>query len=234
MSQRVRIVIQARTGSNRLPGKVLAPLAGRPLLHYVVERLRQAESGWQIMVATTLAPADETIVNCCQRLGIACFRGPEEDVLGRFVAASADMADGDVLVRATADNPLYCPKRTAAIVAEHRRREAEYTCIEGLSYVVPEVMTVGALRAMSAVASEAYCREHVTPYFRHDIQPFRVVQLPANWLGLRPDLRLTIDTPEELERMAGICQTLATENVLFPLEDVYSLLDGSLAPRLSE
>lgn len=232
--QRVRILIQARTGSSRLPGKVLANLAGRPLLEYVVERLCAADPGWEVTVATTTAPADEAVVSCCRRLGIRSFRGSEADVLGRFVAASADLADGDLVVRATADNPLYCPKRTADIVAEHCRVTADYTCVEGLSYVVPEVMTVGALRSMAAVATDAYCREHVTPFFRQCRQAFRVLQLPADWLGLRPDVRLTIDTPEELERMAGLCQTLAAGNPLFPLDDVYSLLDGSLYPVLSE
>jgi spore coat polysaccharide biosynthesis protein SpsF len=222
-----RIVVQARMQSSRLPGKVLANLGGRPLLEFVVRRLQAACQGdGHVLVATSTLAADDAIDDCCRGLGVACIRGSQTDVLGRYVAATADMADTGIVVRATADNPCYCPRRTAAIVAEHRRREADYTCIEGLSYVVPEVMQVAALRSMAARAGDARCREHVTPYFREAAHAFRVEQLPINWHGLRPDVRLTVDTPEELQRMAAICRTLAQNDVLFTLEDAYLLYDS--------
>jgi len=227
LTPRVRTVIQARMASSRLPGKVLANLAGRPLLEFVVRRLRAAGNDWEMTVATTTSAADDAIEACCRRLEVRCFRGPEADVLGRYVAAAADLADSDILLRATADNPLYCSSRTAAIVAEHRRRNADYTCIERLSYVVPEVLRAGALRSMALLATDAYCREHVTPYFREAPREFQVVQLPADWNGLRPEVRLTVDTAEDLSRMDIICQPLAREDVLFPLEDAYSLVDRS-------
>ncbi len=230
LTPRVRTVIQARMASSRLPGKVLANLAGRPLLEFVVRRLRAAGKDWEMTVATTTSAADDAIEACCRRLEVPCFRGPEADVLGRYVAAGADLADSDILLRATADNPLYCSGRTAAIVAEHRRWNSDYTCIERLSYVVPEVMRVGALRSMAVRATDAYCREHVTPYFREAPHDFHVVQLPADWNGLRPDIRLTVDTAEELSRMGMICQPLAREDVLFPLEDAYSLVAFSCRP----
>lgn len=213
-------------GSGRLPGKVLAELNGRPMLEFVVRRLRAAGHDLEVLVATSTSPADDAIDNFCRRLDVACFRGSESDVLGRYVAATADLGDDDIVVRATADNPLYCPRRTAAILAEHRRLPADYTCIENLSYVVPEVMRAGALRAMSRVAFDARSREHVTPYFREFAHNFRVVTLPASWHGLRPQFRLTVDTPDELDRMSAICQMLAHGDLLFPLEDVYSLFNA--------
>lgn len=213
-------------GSGRLPGKVLADLAGRPMLEFVVRRLQAADAGFQVHVATSISSADDAVEGFCRRLDVPCFRGSEADVLGRYVAATADLADDDVVVRATADNPLYCPRRTAAILAEHRHLQADYTCIENLSYVVPEVMQAAALRAMCSVASDARCREHVTPYFREAAHDFRVVTLPADWQGLRPEIRLTVDTVEELDRMSAICRTLAPRGLLFPLEGVYSLFDA--------
>lgn len=220
------MVVQARMQSSRLPGKVLADLAGRPMLAYTVCRLSAScDDRRRVMVATSTSAADDAIENACLDLGIACVRGSESDVLARYVLATADLADSDLVVRATADNPLYCPKRTATIIDEHLRRGGDYTCIEGLSYVVPEVVRAGALRAMSELAHDARCREHVTPYFREAEHTFRVHQLPSDWRGLRPDVRLTVDTPEELARMRAICHAFAADGLWLPLEKVYEYLD---------
>jgi spore coat polysaccharide biosynthesis protein SpsF len=210
--------------SSRLPGKVLARLGQRPLLEYVVRRLAASCHRDHVHVATSTSTADDAIERFCHRLGVAFLRGSEADVLGRYVAATSDLDDHDLVVRATADNPLYCPARTAAIIAEHRRRANDYTCITNLSYVVPEVMRVGALRAVERLATSARSREHVTPYFREAEHEFRVRQLPADWRGLRPEIRLTVDTPAELEQMSAICQSFESAGPLFPLDDVYDYL----------
>ncbi len=210
--------------SSRLPGKILAGLAGRPLLEYVVRRLqavRDAAGPSEVTVATTTAADDDATEAACRRLAVACFRGSESDVLDRYLAATADLDDDDLVVRATADNPLYCPRRTARIVQRHRQAQADYTCIAGLSYVVPEVMQAGALRRMAPLATAQDCREHVTPYFREPGVDFRVIQLPQTWQGLRPDIRLTVDTPADLVRMRSICESLATADPLVALDDVY-------------
>jgi spore coat polysaccharide biosynthesis protein SpsF len=224
----MRVVIQARVGSSRLPGKILAPLAGRPLLEYVVLRLTAAAAALpngEVVVATTTAAEDEATAAACRRLGVPCFRGHATDVLGRYLAAAADLADDDLVVRATADNPFYCPRRTGLIITHHQTERADYTCVENLSYVVPEVMTAGGLRRMERLAHSAECREHVTPLFRQTGQPFRTSILPAGWQGLRPDRRLTVDTPEDLSRMRWLCDRLASGGPLFPLESVYELCD---------
>jgi spore coat polysaccharide biosynthesis protein SpsF len=231
---RVRVVIQARMGSSRLPGKILAPLDDRPLLWHVVRRLAASatSSQWQVMVATTTAADDDRTADWCRQRGIACFRGDPEDVLARYLQATADLDDNEILIRATADNPLYCPRRTAAIVARHldAAEPVDYTSIEGLSYVVPEVIRVGALRRMALVASEPYCREHVTPYFRQHPAEFRVVQLPPTWEGLRPEVRLTVDTPEELAQMRAVFRACANSETL-PIERVYQRWRATLNPE---
>src|SRR5690348_8337792 len=96
----VRVVIQARMSSSRLPGKVLARLAGRPMLEFVVRRLQAAESVGEVMVATSNLPADDALSDCCHKLNVRCIRGSEQDVLGRYVAAAADLTDDDIVVRA--------------------------------------------------------------------------------------------------------------------------------------
>jgi len=232
---RTRIVIQARMNSSRLPGKIAADVAGRPMLAYTVERLQAAgrhaadrKRAWEVTVATTTSAADDATERLCASLGVSCFRGSESDVLARYLAAAADLAPGDTLVRATGDNPLYCPARTAAIVAEHIAHGNDYTCIDNLSYVVPEVIEVGALRRMAALADDSFCREHVTPYFRRTDCGFRVMQLPAGWQGLRPEFRLTVDTPPELARMRDLLKALDGE-LLAPLERIYEACDHAFA-----
>ena len=169
MAGRVRVVIQARVGSTRLPSKIMAPLAGRPLLAHVVGRLQAAwryddtyAREWEVTVATTTSPSDDVTERLCRELGARCFRGSEEDVLARYLAAAADLAEDDVLVRATADNPVYCPVRAAAIVAEHCATQGDYVCIENLSYVVPEVM-----RSRSAAADGGAGEQRSMPRARH-------------------------------------------------------------------
>ena len=99
---------------------------------------------------------------------------PDPLVLARYVDATADLADDDLVVRATADNPFYCPRRSKLIVAEHENERADYTCVERLSYVVPEVMTAGALRRMASLAWSAECREHVV--HRLECAPLLIVR----------------------------------------------------------
>jgi len=226
MSFTVRVVIQARVGSSRQPGKILAPLAGRPLLAHIVRRMRLAGmrtmAGYQVTVATTTAAADDATESLCDELGVPCFRGATDDVLGRYVAATDDLPDDAVIVRATADNPLYCPRRTVAIVDEHIRAAADYTCIQGLSYVVPEIIRAAALRTAGRSACDDYDREHVTPYLRSHPERFRAVQLPPTWRGLRPDVLLTVDTPDQYARMADIFQTFHLAGRTASLEDVYA------------
>jgi spore coat polysaccharide biosynthesis protein SpsF len=225
----VLVVVQARMDSSRLPGKIAAPLGDLPLLGRVVRRLQAAEAhfrpGLRVLVATTTNTADDVTASLCNALQVDFFRGSEEDVLDRYLAATAHLDDDRTMLRATADNPLYCPVRTAKIILHHLAGGGDYTSIEDLSYVVPEVMRVGALRAMARRATAAFCREHVTPYFRQHPEEFRVTRLSPTWEGLRPEIRLTVDTPEELQQMAAIYEALGRDNDTFSLEQVYEFCE---------
>jgi spore coat polysaccharide biosynthesis protein SpsF len=232
----LRVIIQARLGSSRLPGKILMPLAGKPLLWHIVRRMEMAaawvDEPWEVLVATTDQPDDDATCQWCADEGVPVFRGPADDVLARYVLASADLADDDVILRATADNPIYCPRRTASIVATHLQAHVEYTCIRGISYAAPEVIQVGALRRMAFKAADPYCREHVTPYFRQPPHGFRTQELPPTWSGIRPAARLTIDTPSDLARHQHLFAACAHRGLLFSLEEAYRWIDEHEAAAL--
>jgi spore coat polysaccharide biosynthesis protein SpsF len=225
----LRVIVQARMGSTRLPGKILAPLAGKPLLWHVIRRLELAGTWiagpWEVLVATTEEAADDLTCQWCECHNVPVLRGESEDVLARYLMASEDLPDDDTILRATADNPLYCPRRTAGIVSAHQAAPMDYTCIRDLSYVVPEVMRAGALRRMAARAKTPDCREHVTPFFRQPPHGFRTQELPPGWQGLRPKTRLTIDTPEELQRMQRLFDACSRRGLLFSLEEAYRYVD---------
>jgi len=222
---RTVVMIQARMGSQRMPGKILAPLAGIPLLAHVVRRLQIAASAdadsWEVRVATTSLSADDLTEAWCEHWQVPCHRGSNEDVLARYCSAAADLDDQDLLIRATADNPLYCPRRTRDLWQSHCLANVDYSCVRNLSYVVPEVMKVSALRRMEALAQDSYCREHVTPYFRQPDVPFRVQQFEPAWNGLQSQWRLTIDTFQEYVRMRQLFERLQCRDREPTLNDVY-------------
>ena len=145
------------------------------------------QARWELVVATSRLTADEPIARAAEALGCGCVRGSESDVFARYLTSTADLNNADVVIRATADNPLYCPERTVRLVEHHLQSGAVYTGIaEALSPTVPEVFRVGALRAASLRSDlDAYCREHVTPCFRRDGSPFRRELLTPTWVRPR-------------------------------------------------
>ncbi len=102
---RIVAVIQARMGSTRLPGKVLKPIAGQPLLWHIVHRLRRSQFIEQIAIATSTNPRDDAIVEFGREHGVPVVRGPEDDVLARF-ARAAELLDADIIVRVSSDAPF--------------------------------------------------------------------------------------------------------------------------------
>jgi spore coat polysaccharide biosynthesis protein SpsF len=191
-------VVQARTGSTRLPGKVLQDLGGRPLLRFMLDRLADLRVD-QLVVATSVLDRDDAVVDVAFDAGRQVVRGSEGDVLARFVTA-LDAYPADHVIRLTADCPLADPVLIEGVLARHLDRAADYT-----SNVFPrtfprgldcEVMTASALRTAHAEATDAAEREHVTPFLYR--RPERFVL--AN---MRNDAALgregwTVDTAEDL------------------------------------
>ena len=195
-------------GSTRLPGKVLADLGGRPVLGLVLARLARAHLD-QVVVATSDRPGDDAVAALAAEAGVPVVRGPEHDVLGRFVLA-VDRHPADDVVRITADCPLVDPVVVDSTLGVHRRWDADYTS-NSLERTFPdgldvEVVRSEALRAAAADAVAGDEREHVTPFFHRHPTRFRLASLEADeQLGHE---RWTLDTAEDLARLRAIVALL--------------------------
>lgn len=222
---KVRAIIQARMLSKRLRGKSLMSVNEVPLLFRVIDAVKQNKFIDDIIVATTDMIADDPIEAAVGNLeGVKIFRGDSLDVLNRFVGASSDLDEHDVIVRFTADNPLNDIKISKKVFQKHIENKSSYTHIHGLSHIVPEFIQVGALRNANKLTKENFDREHVTPFFRKNIHVFNVLELPNDFEGLRPDLDayLTIDTNEQLEVFEKMLElTRDTSN----FDEIYTYLD---------
>jgi spore coat polysaccharide biosynthesis protein SpsF len=235
-------MVQARMGSARLPGKVLEPLAGRPALARIVERLRTAPGVDEVVVLTSEKPRDEAIVALCRREGVSCVRGSEHDVLDRFYKASRELR-ADQIVRVTADCPLVDPEVVGRLLAlaTDQPREEVYAAVatgaigrqagyrrypDGLD---AETFTAAMLDSAWREAEDPYEREHVTPFIWRRPERFRVAVLEAEKdMG---DERWTIDYPADLELVRVLYERLQGGGQPWGFREVLALLAREPALR---
>jgi spore coat polysaccharide biosynthesis protein SpsF len=227
----VLVVVQARIGSTRLPGKVMKLLGGRAMLQLQLERLQAgAEPTWNIVVATSTSPVDDPIASLAAEIGVPVVRGPELDVLARFeLALQAHPAP--TVVRLTGDCPLSDPSIVRDAVDLHLSAGAAYT-----SNVFPrsfpkgldvEVISAEALYTAATAATDARDREHVTPYIVRRPEQFALATIFSNEdLG---EEWWTVDRPEDLDRLREMVDQL-DDPVRSGWRDVLAIVGRSPAP----
>lgn len=197
-SRKVVAIIQARMGSRRFPGKVLASLGGRPILEWVVGATKRVEGLDEIVVATTTNIEDRVIEDWCDKNGVNSFRGEPLDVLKRYADCAKQYSATHVL-RITADCPLLDSETVSAVLREGLARGADYF---GLAGDFPdgfdcEGFTSVALNVADECARGAAQREHVTLFFKSNPQSFKIA--PIYLFEGCGDVRFTIDRIEDLE-----------------------------------
>jgi spore coat polysaccharide biosynthesis protein SpsF len=223
-------ILQARMTSTRMPGKVLAPLHGQPMIVRQLERLRRATTLHGVVVATSTDPSDDALVEALALArpligDVPMVRGPLDDVLGRFLLAM-QTHPGDVVVRLTADCPLASPEVIDRVVTAFYASGADYvsntmkaTYPDGLDI---EVVRASVLAEVAAEATDPHEREHVTlgVYRRHD--RYRI----ENVAGDRDlsELRWTVDTPEDHAFVADVYDALYPSDPTFDLDDILEWL----------
>jgi spore coat polysaccharide biosynthesis protein SpsF (cytidylyltransferase family)/aryl-alcohol dehydrogenase-like predicted oxidoreductase len=208
-THRVRIVLQARTGSRRLPAKALLPVGGLPLAVLCARRL--GSTGREVVLATSTDPSDDVLSAVANEHGVRTHRGSLDNVLDRFLECTADLQDADVVVRATADNPIPDGEFVDRLIQALEEGRATYLgCSspeDGLPYgLSAEVFTAGALRGAARECRDAYTNEHVTPYLRRTAGNAGIVPRGLFFATDRADLRVTIDTLADYLRMAEVFQ----------------------------
>lgn len=222
---RVVAVVQARTGSTRLPGKVLRPLGGRTVLEWVVRAAQEARGVDAVVVATTGLARDDAVEEAASRVGAAVVRGPEDDVLARFLLA-VERTGADAVVRLTADCPLLDPALIAAVVAMWREDPATHYVSTTLHRTLPrgldvELATADALRAAERGA-QGVDRVHVTSALYADGSPFR-----RAGLVVAPDsshLRVTLDEEDDARAIDAVVAELGDRAPSW--REVVALLDA--------
>lgn len=220
--KRVVAVLQARMGSSRLPGKVLMPLLGEPMLSRIIRRASTALCLDMLVVATSIQPKDDPIEVLCEGLGVPCHRGSEENVLERYLDV-AIAHDAAIIVRLTADNPMVDGTLVDFVVNGFLNAVQPIVYANNVDeggfpfglYV--EVIDAKALRMSAADRSPENC-EHVTWHIRNHPETYACATIVAP--GRFSDVPLSIDTPEDYERVSQIFEKMSQKTPNFTFRDL--------------
>ena len=223
---KVVCIIQARVGSTRLPKKVLKDICGKTVLEHDIERLKRVKNIDQVVIATTIEEKDIEIVKEANRLGVSCFRGSESDVLARYYYTAKEF-NADVVVRVTSDCPLLDSEVTGNVIQYYLDNNEKYDYVSNtLERTFPrgldtEVFSFKALEKAFNEADLESDREHVTPYIWRNSDIFRNFQYKRK--NDYSDLRLTLDTEEDLKLIEEVYNELYSKKSDFNLNDIINL-----------
>lgn len=232
MKQPVLIVIQARLGSTRLPGKILKDLGGQPVLTRMIERLRLISAPARLLVATTGDRQDDAIASLCRTLDVGVFRGHPTDLLDRHYRAAVAVG-ASAVVKIPSDCPLIDPAIIDKVLERFSRLDCDYASnLHPASWPDGndvEVMSFGALEAAWREAQLPMEREHTTPYLWERPERFRLANVRWDEGRAVPrdyslSHRWTLDYAEDYELIRSVFEELYPANPAFGVEDILRLL----------
>jgi spore coat polysaccharide biosynthesis protein SpsF len=230
-SGKVILIMQARMGSTRLPGKSMMPLAGEPLIMRIIERVKRCKRLDLIVLATTQKPQDSPLCEIAEQCGIEVFRGSENDLVDRYYQA-AKKFQADYIVRLPADNPVVEPAEIDRIVDHHLRSDDDFSANthnilnnqypDGLG---AEVFSTQKLKEVWESTTDPRNREHPHTYFYEHPEKYRIGTVKCPKEFRRPDLVLDVNTQEEYEFVASIYDTLYPKNPNFHITEIIKWYD---------
>jgi spore coat polysaccharide biosynthesis protein SpsF len=217
-------ILQARASSSRLPGKVLMPVLGTPMLRHQLDRVRRARSLDALVVATSTDPSDDPVAALCADAGVESFRGSLTDVLDRFYQV-ARLRRPRAIVRLTGDCPLIDPAVIDRVVKFFDGGDFD---IAGTAETFPdgldvEVVRYDILERAWREATRRSDREHVTLFVHRQPEAFRVGRLASE--SNLSDMRWTVDEPEDFEFVRRVYEALYPQNPAFTTADILDLLE---------
>lgn len=222
------VIIQARMGSTRLPGKILKDIEGKSMLWHVVNRVRYSKNINKIIIATTINKDDDKVEDFCKTHNIAFYRGSENDVLDRYYQ-TAKLWDADIIVRITSDCPLIDPEVIDKVICSYLKNKHNFN---GASNIVKrtyprgldtEVISFNTLERVWKEAKKNYQREHVTAFIYERGRMFKLYSVKND-----KDLshyRWTVDEEKDLKFVREIYKLLYLEEKIFLMKDILNLLE---------
>mgnify|MGYP000101967317 CR=1 FL=1 len=236
--QKVVLIVQARMGSVRLPEKTMMPLAGKPMLSRMIERLRRCRAVDHIVIATTELPGDDVVADLARSENMSVFRGSENDLVDRYYQAALTF-EADVVVRIPADNPVPEPSEIDRIIGYHLASDNAYSSnlaqVLGNGYpdgIGAEVMEFSALKEIWQRVSDRYRREHPHLSFYDyekgqavapDIFKVGTVACPPDFS--RPDIVLDVNTAAQYRFLDALYCSLYPHNNDFHITDIIAWCD---------
>lgn len=229
---RTVIIVQARTGSSRLPGKVLLPLAGKSLLERLMERILASREADGAVIATTVEPEDDPIVDLCLDNRFHLFRGHSTDLLDRHYKTAKEYG-ADIIVKIPSDCPLIDPAIIDKVIRFYKDHASEYDYVSNLHPATypdgndVEVMSMKVLRETWLNAAKDYEREHTTPYLWENRDKYRIGNVEwESGKDYSMSHRFTIDYRVDYEFIRAIYEGLYSQkNPIFSLNDILALLE---------
>ena len=215
--------------SSRLPGKMMMDIHGKPVIARVVERLRKARRIDDVVLATTVGSTDDVLAEWAHAAGVACHRGSEDDVLQRVVDAQR-MMSSDIVVEVCGDTPLTDPGVLDTAISRYLEGNCDVVSnTSRLSFpqgIDAQVFALEHLAHVAETIDDPAVREHVSLYFYEHPEIYRIVHLDAPAAWRRPDQRLQLDYPEDLDLIREIYTRLApAHGDDFGLDQIIGLLD---------
>ena len=228
---KIGAIIQARTSSTRLPGKVLKEMpyaSGITVLQQIIRRLRRSKRLDQLIVATSQEREDDEIAKVSEKENVKAFRGSLHNVLERYYLAAIDN-QLDVIVRITADCPCVDAEIVDRVIEKHLTGESDFTSnvvkrtfADGFDV---EVLSFNALKRVKEAAQDNAQREHVTLYIYRNPDKFKIVNVEADGRLYAPDRRVTLDTPQDYALLCAIYDALYYQDEYFPAGRIMELFD---------
>lgn len=229
----IGIIIQARLGSTRLPKKILKPFhEDKCILDIILDKMHQAEGG-KVIVATTTDTSNDVLVKYLEQRDELVFRGSENDVLDRFIHA-AKQFDVDGIVRICSDNPFLDIEGIKTLITKAEQTQADYIGFKINN--MPSIKThfgfwgefarLSALEKVAATTDDRQAHEHVTIHLYTHPEEYLCEWIDCpDFLQGRDDIRLTIDTQEDMDNAKQVYSTLAKENATFGLKEIVAYID---------
>ena len=224
------IIVQARMGSSRLPGKVLREINGQPLLSLLIDRLKKCNFKPTIVIATSNLEQDKAIIDLARSKGVNGFAAPcdENDVLTRYILTARAFKIKNI-IRVTADCPFIDPKIIESLVERFVSERPDYLTM-GLKRTFPhgvdaEIFTLDALERSSRLSSQMKEREHVVIPMRNNPQEFKIINVEAEGELRRPDIRITVDYLEDFELISRIYESLHHNRDYISTLEIVKFLD---------